>query len=236
MNKLRPEFISQTAELRNYLFSYSKPKTMLNKEVSGSVLAGLAEQYVTAINGGAVPNIESAWTYVCSAQKEKLRKELLIEFENKIEEEIENKLPLEKESLDEILKEIKKDLKIKFEKNCLNKITKDEKEEFKKELQKIEGEIKEQNQKLLEDVVEKHLFEEFENSVKEELNKFNKNKPKMISSSNYLENDDNEKNQKWLEEEIKSWKILEKNFNEFINSNKHNFTNKKDLFYKFLYK
>jgi len=29
------------------------------------MLAGLADSYVTAINNGALPNIETAWSYIC---------------------------------------------------------------------------------------------------------------------------------------------------------------------------
>lgn len=29
------------------------------------MFAGLIDSYVTAINEGAVPNIETAWTYLC---------------------------------------------------------------------------------------------------------------------------------------------------------------------------
>lgn len=35
------------------------------------MLANLAESYVTAINNGAVPNIETAWTYICKNECQK---------------------------------------------------------------------------------------------------------------------------------------------------------------------
>ena len=47
---------------------------MFGKPVNGAVLAGLSEAYVNAINQGAVPNIENAWTYVCQAESMKAYK------------------------------------------------------------------------------------------------------------------------------------------------------------------
>lgn len=42
-----------------------KPKTLKNKLLDGQMYLCLLESYVTAINKGAVPNIENAWTYMC---------------------------------------------------------------------------------------------------------------------------------------------------------------------------
>jgi hypothetical protein len=41
------------------------------------MLATLAETYVRAINNGAVPNIESAWTYLCKSECSKALDEAL---------------------------------------------------------------------------------------------------------------------------------------------------------------
>lgn len=233
LNKLRPEFLSQTTELREFLFSSSKPKQIHGKEISGAVLAGLAKEYVNAINGGAVPNIESAWTYVCSAQKSKLKKDLVIEFESQLEEEIESKLPLEKKNLENILKSFKKKIKSKFEKNCLDKISEQEKEEFKKELQIVEDNLRSHNGKLLEDMAEQYLLKEFQENVEVKIKEFQGSKPKINSSSEIHQEEENEK---WLEQEISAWKLLQKHFKDFIFSNKNNFINQKDIFYQFLYK
>ncbi len=35
------------------------------------MLAGLSEAYVKAINNGAVPNIDNAWTYICKNECQK---------------------------------------------------------------------------------------------------------------------------------------------------------------------
>ena len=41
------------------------PKILNGKLLNGAMVADLCETYCEAINNGAVPNIESAWTYIC---------------------------------------------------------------------------------------------------------------------------------------------------------------------------
>jgi len=41
---------------------------MNGKALTGAHLAYLSETYVNAINEGAVPNIESAWTYISQSE------------------------------------------------------------------------------------------------------------------------------------------------------------------------
>ena len=41
---------------------------MLNKFITGSILANLIEQYVEAINKGAAPNVSSAWESVLKSE------------------------------------------------------------------------------------------------------------------------------------------------------------------------
>ena len=42
-----------------------KPKTLNGHNLSGLMYTNLVRCYVEAINCGAVPAIESAWTYIC---------------------------------------------------------------------------------------------------------------------------------------------------------------------------
>jgi hypothetical protein len=57
--------------LRRKVLGKIKPKTLKGRELSGNLLVGLAKQYVAAINQGAVPNIETAWTYICQIESQK---------------------------------------------------------------------------------------------------------------------------------------------------------------------
>lgn len=63
--ELRPEFAKQIGILRNKIFKKVKPKTLNGKQLTGEMILELALAYTNAINSGSVPNIQSAWTYVC---------------------------------------------------------------------------------------------------------------------------------------------------------------------------
>lgn len=51
--------------VRKKIISKMKAKKMHGKNLNGEMLYNLACSYVEAINNGAVPNIETAWTYLC---------------------------------------------------------------------------------------------------------------------------------------------------------------------------
>ena len=68
---LRPEFLSAVNKTRTNIFRKIKPKQVKGKTVNGEMLLSLAEAYVEAINTGNLPNIESAWSYVCKAESQK---------------------------------------------------------------------------------------------------------------------------------------------------------------------
>ena len=51
--------------LRRKVINKIKPKLLNGKRLNGEMLSNLCLSYVDAINKGAVPNIESAWSYIC---------------------------------------------------------------------------------------------------------------------------------------------------------------------------
>lgn len=59
----------------------------------------LIKSYVQAINNGAVPAIESAWTYICSNECQKASSEALENYEQVLKEILHNKFPLPFEEL-----------------------------------------------------------------------------------------------------------------------------------------
>jgi len=71
LQDLRPEFMEQVLQLRRKVLNRIKPKMMNGKKLNGSMLAGLIENYLGAINQGAVPNIENAWSYLCKNECQK---------------------------------------------------------------------------------------------------------------------------------------------------------------------
>ena len=68
IEELRPEFVEQFMQLRRKVINRIKPKVMYRKRISGDMLNNLAGSYDDAINRGAVPNIETAWSYICKSQ------------------------------------------------------------------------------------------------------------------------------------------------------------------------
>ena len=68
LEDLRPEFVEQFMQLRRKVINRIRPKVMHGKKLSGDMLYNLAGSYVDAINRGAVPNIETAWSYICKSQ------------------------------------------------------------------------------------------------------------------------------------------------------------------------
>jgi len=56
-----------------------------------------------------VPNIESAWNYICKNECNKAIDESLHKFEENIKEMVYNKIPVEEEELREIYEESKKE-------------------------------------------------------------------------------------------------------------------------------
>ena len=63
------------------------------------MLIELAEAYVKALNGGKVPTIENAWNYVQASELERAFKEVVAEYDSKIKNQYEKKLPLSEADL-----------------------------------------------------------------------------------------------------------------------------------------
>ncbi|PSC76322.1 interferon-induced guanylate-binding 1-like [Micractinium conductrix] len=66
--QMRPEFREGLHRLTQLIFSKAQPKRLGTQILSGPMLAGLTEAYVTAINNGAVPTIATAWQGVAEAE------------------------------------------------------------------------------------------------------------------------------------------------------------------------
>lgn len=65
MNELRPEFVEQIGVLRRKTLHRVKPKKLNGKNLNGAMFWNLMASYVEAINKGAIPSIESSWSYIC---------------------------------------------------------------------------------------------------------------------------------------------------------------------------
>eukprot|EP01029_Cantina_marsupialis_P028350 TRINITY_DN776041_c0_g1_i1.p1 TRINITY_DN776041_c0_g1~~TRINITY_DN776041_c0_g1_i1.p1 ORF type:complete len:809 (+),score=197.92 TRINITY_DN776041_c0_g1_i1:125-2551(+) len=101
-SSLRPGFQKQVTALNKKIIegACASPKMMFGHTVSGEMLSGLAESYVEAMNTGAVPTINNAWSRVLAQQNQKALANALECYEI----EISNGLKLAKEKLQKEMK------------------------------------------------------------------------------------------------------------------------------------
>jgi len=71
----------------------------------------LAETYIVAINQGAVPNIENAWTYICHNESKKSMEKAIGRFDEMMNDSIIHQLPMEEMYLQEMYTEIRSECK-----------------------------------------------------------------------------------------------------------------------------
>ena len=183
-NKIRPEFLLQSNNLKNNIFSKIKPKNFGGNTLSGEMLIALLESIINSINNGAIPVIENSWKYITDNecikntkifvekyrekiikfQKEKIEKENFFEELNKYNENI-NK---------EIINEFNNTcLEMQFEENDIKKYDEILKNNLKQEYKKLTQE----NINLLKD---KYNFE-----LNKEIDNLFQNKEKILNM-NYI--------------------------------------------------
>ena len=183
-NKIRPEFLLQSDNLKNNIFSKIKPKNFGGNILSGEMLIALLESIINSINNGAIPVIENSWKYITDNecikntkifvekyrekiikfQKEKIEKENFFEELNKYNENI-NK---------EIINEFNNTcLEMQFEENDIKKYDEILKNNLKQEYKKLTQE----NINLLKDKYNFELNKEIDNLIQ--------NKEKILNM-NYI--------------------------------------------------
>ena len=129
MDQLRPEFVDQVLTLRKRITTKAKVKTLNGKPLSGGMLVGLLQSYVTSINEGAVPNIDNAWSYICKNQCGNALNSSLKDYENMMNEALEAN-PLSEEDLisihkncrEEVIKNYKRDSIGEYRENYLEEL------------------------------------------------------------------------------------------------------------------
>lgn len=65
---LRPEFIEQTVNARQKIFSSIKPKKINGKILTAGMFLEMIKSFIPVINGEKVPDIKSTWVYLCKNQ------------------------------------------------------------------------------------------------------------------------------------------------------------------------
>ena len=103
--KLRKEFIEQVNYLRKTVLNSINPKKLNGQELSGEMFINLLGSYVDMINEGAVPIIQTAWTYMRQNQALLAKKRCIDDFTKKIKE-LENKFEMKQEFLKSMIKSL----------------------------------------------------------------------------------------------------------------------------------
>jgi hypothetical protein len=116
LDQLRPEFTDQVMSLRRKVINRIKPKTMNGKKLNGEMLYNLAHSYVEAINNGAVPSIESSWSYICKNQCQKAVEESFEIFERHFGEHFMKNAPMYDDELNQLYKDARRETMVVFEK------------------------------------------------------------------------------------------------------------------------
>ena len=127
--KLRSEFLEQMNLLRAKICKKIKPKKLNGNFISGDMLLELCEAYTKTFNTGGIPCIENAWNYMCKSQCQKVMDDTIEKYQREINQLAqENNYDLEK------IKEVNKDLKLKFIKEFKEKSIGDSINEYEENL------------------------------------------------------------------------------------------------------
>ena len=146
-NDFRADFLEQVALLRKKVTHCVKPKTLNGKQLSPSMFVTLAENYVNAINEGAVPNIENAWTYICQNEAKKSLENSINRFDDFINEEIIHRIPMEEKEIREMYREAKEDCVKSFTKSCVGGVIDEYMEELKFQLRNKFDKLMDENER-----------------------------------------------------------------------------------------
>ncbi|CAI2387384.1 unnamed protein product [Moneuplotes crassus] len=132
--QFRPDFVEQVFQLRRKVINCVKPKTLNGKQLSPEMFLTLAESYVVAINQGAVPNIENAWTYICQNESRKSMEKALSRFDEWMNDELIHRFPVEESELQERYFEVRAECKEIFTKSSVGGVIDCDYLELKEEL------------------------------------------------------------------------------------------------------
>lgn len=70
--------------LRQRIFKRVKPKVLNGQFITGEMFLELCIAYTDAINKGSIPCIESAWTYLCQNECQRVMQEAIANYEREL--------------------------------------------------------------------------------------------------------------------------------------------------------
>ena len=167
-SKLRKEFIEQVNFLRKTVLNSINPKKLNGQELNGEMFIDLTKSYVKMINEGAVPIIQTAWTYMRQNQALIAKKNALEKYKKKTEE-LNNKFPMKEEFLRNNLKKIKKEVLLNFNEEIIGEPEEKDLKELKTEIKKIKSEIINKNINITKTQTNRFLSENYKN-IEEKIN------------------------------------------------------------------
>eukprot|EP01022_Parablepharisma_sp_SALTPOND_P025670 TRINITY_DN602_c1_g1_i1.p1 TRINITY_DN602_c1_g1~~TRINITY_DN602_c1_g1_i1.p1 ORF type:complete len:1870 (-),score=221.62 TRINITY_DN602_c1_g1_i1:13785-19394(-) len=183
-DKLRKEFVDQLSVVKTKIRKKLRAKIVNGKKVNGPMLADLCIAYTDAINGGKVPSIDNAWTYVCKSQCETALNEAQKTFEEGVREKIFPKLPLSEQNVKEAFNEVKALSISKFKGKLVGGLAGEEELSLRKLLQKLKKEAKtavyHKSKELCEDYFEKACSEITEKAKKGHYQNYTKYKEELL--------------------------------------------------------
>lgn len=176
-DSLREEFKQQIQQLRTKVMKRIKPKTILNgRKLNGQMFVGLVLNYVEAINKGAVPNIQSAWSYISKNECQKAQEMAYESFIEELHHSFEMNAPMFENDLNDLFKEAKSQaLKI-FSQNAVGDVANEFMSDLKAKLKNKYSQIKAENEKETRKACQMYLqdmFSQTENKLRnQEYNDF----------------------------------------------------------------
>lgn len=160
-SEMRPDFTNGVTTVRKKIIQKMKPKKLNGKNLNGDMLYNLAQNYVEAINNGAVPNIETAWTYICQSECLKASQKSTDNFEQEMQERFEQESPFSAENLDSLFKELKaRSLKM-FKKVAVGDNIEQYEAEIKQRMKKKYEQLKQENERNVDMVWNNHLIQNY---------------------------------------------------------------------------
>ena len=147
--------------MRKRVLNRIKPKMINNRTLNGEMYVNLMKSYVGAINNGAVPNIENAWTYICKNECMKAMYDAMETYDKMIKEILHNKMPMTFEELKICHKMAKEAALNNYKKKAIGDVSEEFLKEFQKKVKQKLAVLKTENEKESMRVCSSFINQEF---------------------------------------------------------------------------
>ena len=183
-NKIRPEFLLQSNNLKNNIFSKIKPKNFGGNILSGEMLIALLESIINSINNGAIPVIANSWKYITDNECIKNTKIFVEKYREKIIKFQKEKIEKEKffEELNKYNENINKEIINEFNNTCLE--MQFEENDIKKYDEILKNNLKQEYKKLTQENINL-LKDKYNFELNKEIDNLFQNKEKILNM-NYI--------------------------------------------------